>query len=81
MPLMVVVRVELQWAQHSPIPIWIRKPSDRCSEWRRGMTIQRGPKLGGEEVPLATVVHISSAGCRGNAEVATRAHKNVFFIR
>ena len=42
------------------------------------MTIQRGPKIGGEEVPLATVVHIPSAGCRGNTEVATRAHKNVF---
>ena len=36
---------------------------DRCRMWRRGMTMQRGPKLGEEEEPLATVVHISNAGC------------------
>ena len=36
----------------------------RCGMWRRGMTMQRGLKLGEDEVSLAKVVHISSAGCR-----------------
>ena len=36
---------------------------DRCRMWRRGMTMQRGPKLGEEEGPLATVVHIFNARC------------------
>ena len=55
---------------------------DRCSMWRRGVKMQRGPKVGEEEVPLATVVHISSAGCRashrGQKEVAALAHKDMF---
>ena len=34
-------------------------------------------KLGEEDLLLATVVHISSARCRGHKEVATLAHKNV----
>ena len=55
---------------------------DRCSMWRRGVKIQREPKVGEEEVPLATVVHISSAGCRashrGQKEVAALARKDMF---
>ena len=51
---------------------------DRCSM----LKMQRGPKVGEEEAPLATVVHISSAGCRashrGQKEVAALAHKNTF---
>ena len=54
---------------------------DRCSMWRRAMKMQREPTHGEEEVPLATVVHISSAGCRGqeecHKEVATLSPKNI----
>ena len=54
---------------------------DRCSMWRRAMKMQRGPKAGEEEVHRATAVHISSAGCRGQKEVATLAHKRMFVVR
>ena len=53
---------------------------DRCSTWRRAMTMQRGAKVGEEEVRLATVVDISSAGCRGQMEVATLAHTRMCFV-
>ena len=55
---------------------------DRCSMWRRAMKMQQEPTHGEEEVPLATVVHISSTGCRmshgGQKEVAAFAHKDMF---
>ena len=54
---------------------------DRCSMWRRAVKMQRGPKVGEEEVPLATAVHISIAGCRVQKEVATLAHKRMFVVR
>ena len=54
-----------------------KQASARCNMWRRAMEMQRGPTLREEEMPLATVVHISSAGCRGHKEVATRAHKHI----
>ena len=47
---------------------------DRCSM----LKMQRGPKVGEEEVHRATVVHISSAGCRGQKEVAALARKDMF---
>lgn len=51
---------------------------DRCSM----LKMPRGPKVGEEEAPLATVVHISSAGCRashrGQKEVAALARKDMF---
>ena len=55
-----------------------QKQRGRCSMWLRAMKIQRGPKLGEEEGPLAAAVHITSAGGRGRKEVATLAHDMSF---
>ena len=40
--------------------------------------MERGSNFSEEEVPRETIKHISSAGCKGQAEVVTLAHNNSF---
>ena len=40
--------------------------------------MDRGLNLREEEVPLETVYHISRVGCRGQKEMVTLAHNNIF---
>ena len=52
--------------------------SDRCSMCRRALRMERGSNFSQEEVPRETIQHISSAGCKGQEEVVTGAHKTSF---
>ena len=40
--------------------------------------MERGSNFSEKEVPRQTIEHISSAGCKGQAEVVTLAHNNSF---
>ena len=45
---------------------------------QEGSTSGNGSKFCEWEIPRETVGHISSAGCKGQKEVVTLAHNNVF---
>jgi len=66
-----------------PCGTWVHgkldsQKSDRCSLCRKAMREEKGANFCEWEVPRETVGHISSAGCKGQKEVVTLAHNNVF---
>ena len=52
--------------------------SDFCSLCRKALRAEMGVNVCEREIPRKTVGHISSAGCKGQTEVVTLAHNNVF---
>ena len=66
-----------------PCGAWIHdkldsQKSDRCSLCRKALRAEIGANICEREIPRETVEHISSAGCKGQTEVVTLAHNNVF---
>jgi len=66
-----------------PCGTWVHgkldsQKSDRCSLCRKALREEKGANFCEWEVPRETVGHISSAGCKGQKEVVTLAHNNVF---
>ena len=66
-----------------PCGTWVHgkldsQKSDRCSLCRKALRAEKGVNFCEWEVLRETVVHISSAGCKGQKEVVTLAHNNVF---
>ena len=66
-----------------PCGTWVHgkldsQKSDRCSLCRKALRAEKGVNFCELEVPRETVGHISSAGCKGQKEVVTLAHNNVF---
>ena len=66
-----------------PCGAWVHdkldpQKSDRCSLCRKALRAEIGANICEREIPRETVEHISSAGCKGQTEVVTLAHNNVF---
>ena len=66
-----------------PCGAWVHEKldsqkSDRCSLCRKALRAEIGANICEREIPRETVEHISSAGCKGQTEVVTLAHNNVF---
>ena len=66
-----------------PCGTWVHgkidsQKSDRCSLCRKALRAEKGANFCEWEVPRETVGHISSVGCKGQKEVVTLAHNNVF---
>ena len=66
-----------------PCGAWVHdkldsQKSDRCSLCRKALRAEIGADVCEREIPRETVGHISSAGCKGQTEVVTFAHNNVF---
>ena len=66
-----------------PCGAWVhdkfdQQKSDRCSLCRKALRAEMGVNFCEREIPRDTVGHISSAGFKGQKEVVTLAHINVF---
>ena len=66
-----------------PCGAWVhdkfdQQKSDRCSLCRKALRAERGVNFCEREIPRKTIGHISSAGCKGQKEVVTLVHNNVF---
>ena len=76
-------RIQQLELDNFPCGTWVHgkldsQKSDRCSLCRKALRVEKGANFCEWEVPRETVGHISSAGCKGQKEVVTLAHNNVF---
>ena len=55
-----------------------QQKSDRCSLCMKALRAEMGVNFFERNIPRETVGHIFSAGCKGQKEVVTLAHNNVF---